>query len=198
MKTICKLCGKEYNSKPFLIKNGKSKYCSKLCYYEDRKSSYLDRFFKKIEKTKSCWIWKGGLDKDGYGQFNFKENNINNHVRSHRFSYFLHKGEIPINMNILHKCDNPKCVNPDHLFIGTTQDNVNDRQRKGRSYNGDNLLKIIKRGEENNMSKLKEKDIIEIRKLSATLKQNKIAKMFNVERHTIHKITSYKTWKHVV
>ena len=80
------------------------------------------RFWKFVEKTESCWNWKGALDPSGYGSLK-----INGFKRSsHRISYTIHKGEIPENLMILHNCHNPSCVNPDHLRAGTAKDNSQD------------------------------------------------------------------------
>ncbi len=88
----------------------------------------LNRFFSKIKKTKKCWGWTGTKHQFGYGSFSFKSKKIN----AHRFSYIVHCGPIPNGMCVLHKCDIPECVNPDHLFLGTQKDNMEDMASKGR------------------------------------------------------------------
>ena len=91
-----------------------------------------DRFNEKWEPVteSGCWIWTGTVcGENDYGQFF-----IDKHVRAHRASWMLHKGEIPDGMLVLHKCDIPQCVNPDHLFLGTQQDNIIDMTAKGRHH----------------------------------------------------------------
>lgn len=92
-------------------------------------SELLKRFEKKFIKTNSCWIWNGTITKKGYGQFWYKEIGT---ILAHRVSYRIYKNKIPDGLNVLHKCDNPPCVNPDHLFLGTQKDNMIDMTQKGR------------------------------------------------------------------
>lgn len=89
----------------------------------------MDRFFQKVAKGIDCWIWTAGKDSWGYGTFRMHGKVIG----SHRASWEIHNGPISKGMSVLHHCDNPPCVNPDHLFIGTHTDNMRDCISKGRN-----------------------------------------------------------------
>ena len=109
---------------------------------------------------------------------------------AHRISWEIHNGEIPENLWVLHKCDNPPCVNPEHLFLGTPRDNVIDKVKKGR-HRDDN-------GEKHPMAKLKDKDVRYIRrKLSDGIQGKDLAKQFNVCRMTISNIKTGRKWRSV-
>ena len=89
------------------------------------------RFWRFVSKENSCWLWTGKLNPDGYGLI--RPNPTKEKVGAHRISWTLHNGPIPTGLCVLHKCDKPSCVNPDHLFLGTVQDNVDDMRIKGRA-----------------------------------------------------------------
>lgn len=155
----------------------------------------IRRFFSKVDITNNweCWNWIRHIDTVGYGRFYI--DGIND--LAHRISFIIHYGEIQQNMQILHNCDNRKCVNPNHLFIGTNLDNVNDRVVKNRSYRP--------KGELSPLSKLTKDQVIEIRErykkeisISSLTKKFDIvtclAKEFNVKRQQIIEIIRNRHW----
>jgi len=149
------------------------------------KKKLKDRFFSFVEKTEYCWNWIGDIGVGGYGRIwhNGKT------VKAHRLSYIKFKGKIPKGILVCHKCDNPKCVNPDHLFLGTEKDNTDDRDNKDRQA----------RGSCHGMSKFTDKDIIEIKTLLLkNITISEIAKIYAVDWGTIKNIKSGKTWKHII
>lgn len=96
----------------------------------------IEAFWRYVKKTKTCWLWTAS-GSNGYGNFGatFTKNGkkVKKTFQAHRFSYELHKGKIPKGMCVCHSCDNPPCVNPTHLFLGTHQANQSDMVKKGRS-----------------------------------------------------------------
>ncbi len=146
------------------------------------------RFKRKFNIGNGCWKWTDKPVKNGYAQFGIGGKSY----RANRISYSLFKGKIPKGKFVLHHCDNPICVNPKHLFIGTQKDNIRDCINKGR----------FTIGSKNGCSKLTENQVKEIRSLYGKyghrgLIQRKLAKLFNVSRVLISDITRGKTWKHV-
>jgi hypothetical protein len=110
-----------------------------------------------------------------------------NHRLAHRVSWELHHGEIPDGMQVCHKCDTPSCVNPDHLFLGTPQENHADMRRKGRS--------VPPRGERNGHAILTEAQVRAIRQDPRTARR--IAPEYGVKEWTIHGVKSRRTWAHI-
>lgn len=146
---------------------------------------HLQSLWSKIEKNPDgCWVWHGQTNKQGYGRLWFK----GKQWRPHRLVWTLENGDIPEGLHVLHKCDNPPCCNPDHLFLGTDQDNADDRQAKGR-------LKPFK-GEEHWKAKLTWKDIEYIRQYCASHKrsQSKMASLFGVNKSHLSKIIKNEAW----
>lgn len=153
-----------------------------------------ERFLSKVEKGEICWEWIGANDGRGYGQL-YVGGKL---IRAHRLSFMLYVGKIPKGLHILHKCDNPSCVNPDHLFIGTHRDNMQDMSRKGRHGTITMPHKMV-RGENNGLSKLTEQQVLEIRELYSTgdYLQREIGCIFNVSQRAISKIINFQTWAHI-
>ena len=107
-------------------------------------ASDLRRFNEKVRKTDGCWLWTASVVSDGYGQMWLGRTM----VRAHRLSYEIHKGPVPKGLFVCHRCDVPRCVNPDHLFVGTNQDNQRDSASKGRTRNANPSKTHCMRGHE--------------------------------------------------
>lgn len=155
-----------------------------------------ERFWKNVDvrNNNECWNWNALRNPEGYGRFGLQYKNW----RAHRLSWMLaNNKEIPEGMCILHKCDNPSCVNPAHLWLGTDNDNVQDAYNKGRKND---------RGENSARSKLTREQVVIIKKAKAEAKfkygdKVKFCKYwgmkFNVSWHTIEHILYDQRWSHI-
>lgn len=144
-----------------------------------------DRFWSHVNKSKGvCWNWMGYIRKNGYGQFRIGSaaDGTRRMVMSHRYSYASCCGDVPDGMMVCHSCDNRRCVNPDHLFIGTAKDNNSDCAKKDRN----------SRGERHGMSKLRRENVIAIK--DDTRPQRQIARDYSVSQNVISRIKSGKIW----
>jgi len=140
------------------------------------------RFEAKFHVTPGCWTWMA-FRRKGYGRFRLGTGCEN----ANRVSYALYVGQIPDGMLVCHRCDNPSCVNPDHLFLGTNQDNISDMDSKGRRH--------VSRGTKHGMAKLSDAEVLEIKK--APGKQRDIAKKFGISQAMVNNIKLNKNWKHL-
>ena len=187
-KCLCK-CGKIRITTTSELRKKNTPFKSCGCYMPCK--DIKERFLNHVEKTENCWIWKGTRQNKGlrYGYFFF--NKENRYVLSHRASFLIFKGEIPLEKKVLHSCDNPICVNPDHLWIGTQKDNMQDCKKKGRGNHA--------KGEKSYQSVLTENDVRDIRSKYKFKEYSslKIAKEYGVNKTTILSVIHRKTWKHI-
>lgn len=179
---VCDHCGQTV----VLPKASKTRrFCSNACSHAGRNPSPEQRFWAQITKRgpDECWVWTGHTCKGGYGHLGIGKKQ----VLTHRFSWVLHNGSIPAGDNVLHRCDNPPCCNPNHLWLGSSLDNNQDRAAKGRNRE--------QGGERNSHSVLNQHDVKLIRELrEAGALQREIAARFGVHRVTISDILSGRTW----
>lgn len=201
---ICKKCNKEKDFDAFFVRprmaDNLSAWC-KQCHrdyeIECRKqkseskiiftSRLIKRFFKQVNKTDYCWNWTSALNP--YGSFSI----FHSKYLAHRISYLMHKGSIPDGLKVCHTCDNPKCVNPEHLWIGTQKENMQDCFAKGRMKN-----RYQRKGVEINFAKLTEEQVIEIRHLHRQgVPRKELGVRFNTCTGNIDSIVTYKNWKHL-
>jgi hypothetical protein len=132
----CGWCGAVFKTKAAYVAGGGGRWCSRRCFNTARREApqppVSERFWPKVRKTGGCWEWSAATRLCGYGVLNV----LGRTVDAHRISWELHYGPIPRGMVVCHRCDNPPCVRPDHLFLGTKRDNTHDMLRKGRGKNG--------------------------------------------------------------
>lgn len=147
------------------------------------------RYWTHVVKHDGCWAWKGRKTSSGYGKFAY------GHARemaAHRFSYALHYGVEPGGLLVCHRCDNPECTNPNHLFLGTNKDNSDDKIAKGRLYVGDHS------GERNGRALITEDDARYIRIASmAGMANMELGRLFGIHHSMVSMIKRGKSWTHV-
>jgi hypothetical protein len=159
--------------------------------------SVEERFCSKVDTNgpvhpilqTACWLWGGPRHGFGYGRIRYNKRDIS----AHRCSYILNNGPIPDDLWVLHHCDNPACVNPDHLFLGTRQDNIDDMIAKNRHRQGHSPA-----GESNPSAKLTEPEVLRIRELAAQrVPRQQLGDMYGVSLPLIEKIISRSVWSHI-
>ena len=165
-----------------LLANGHTRSCG--CAKRVAFGTPEERFWKKVNKTEGCWLWTGGHNGVGYGIIRVWA------VRSyaHRFSWVLHNGPVPEGLQVLHRCDVPACVRPDHLFLGTQQANVDDMRNKGRARGSP-------RGESNPKAKLNNQAVLYIR--SSKEPPIVLAAKFGVTNSYICAVQKRRKWRHI-
>ncbi len=157
------------------------------------KAEQIARFWSRVAKANGCWEWTAKRYPSGYGRF---YTTGPDGVGAHCFSYELANGSIPKGMFVCHQCDNPACVNPAHLFLGTPRENSQDAIRKGRWTNPPHCPRP---GESNSQAKLTESEVRRMRALHETGEYTyyELAAQFRISYQNVHLIVMRKRWKHV-
>jgi HNH endonuclease len=155
-----------------------------------KRKSLEDRFWSNVNKNgpiiidTKCWEWTAGLKDNGYGQTSLNKKKFH----THRLSWEMHNGPIPENLQINHRCNNRKCVNPEHLILGTQQENVSYMNFQGR-----HAL-----GQDTGMAVLTEAQVKDIRqKYRDGVRNCELCREYKVSNSTIHRVVFNKLWKHV-
>lgn len=184
---VCEQCGKVFTRPLRPSDSGVARrFCTHPCYIANKRRDDLPwakRFWLKVNKTESCWLWIGGVRR-GYGDFiiDWKKNT---HRVAHRLSWEMAHGLIPEGILVLHNCpdgDNPLCVRPDHLFLGTQKDNIRDMVWKGR----------------HPLAKITPDQAREIKDLlAAGVGPSELAHQYGMTRSGIRAIQAGRSWKHL-
>lgn len=184
----CEVCGAQFERHHQNSRRGlPHRYCSRTCTGISKRQPIEERFWGRLDKSggpDACWLWTGRRIPSGYGHIKFE----GKQVFTHRLSFYLTHGKWP--ERALHRCDNPPCCNPAHLFEGSDRDNCQDAIRKKR--------RLPCAGESCPSSRLVEDDVRQIRLAHAEGKTTaSIARRFGVSSGTIYFIVQRKTWRHV-
>lgn len=158
----------------------------------------IDRFWRKVDKSNgddSCWNWTAYVHWKGYGQFSVRGKKRT--LRTHRFVYEITFGAIPDHLQVCHSCDNRKCCNPKHLFLGTSLDNTSDMVSKGRHSHGTRHSAVTRHGEQHGGHKLTDQKVKYIREKykTGTISQRELAHEMGVSKTLIGNIIREKAWK---
>lgn len=158
-----------------------------------------DRFWTKTRAEGGCLVWTGATS-NRYGRVGVNRRS----VPAHRVAWALTRGPVPEGLHVLHRCDNPPCVRPDHLFLGTPTDNMRDAARKGRLLTGDlnpsrRLRERVARGEGHTAAKLTEADVVAMRRRYAAggVRYQDVANEYGVSKRTAYDAIVGLTWKHL-
>ncbi len=149
------------------------------------------RFWEKVSKSDDgCWLWTGSHSDFGHGTINAGRSV--KMLRAHRVSWELHHGAVPDGLCVLHRCDVPGCVRPEHLFLGTKRDNTADMWAKGR-----HVAPPLKRGEDGARTKLSAQHVLEIRAARGLESNAALARRYGVADCTISAIHRRRLWAHL-
>lgn len=189
---VCAVCGKSFTVFASRLRTKACLYCSRACQYEGQRTSPELRFWANVEQTDTCWIWKGHLTPNGYGQIWIGPGR--GRLGAHRFSWMIHHGAIGSGLLVLHNCPgrhNRRCVNPAHLKLGDSKENAQDRDAQGTTFRQHGSLCPT--------AKLIETQVIEIRErwASGEVSRATLAREYGVNTSAISKIVLRTRWKHI-
>lgn len=196
---ICRYCGREWTPR---FRNRRT-FCSRSCSVAERVAKSRDRASSSELVTKrfsesfipepnsGCWLWTGWTGRRGYGAFHLHGRG---QMISSRAAWTILRGEIPDGLWVLHRCNTPACVNPDHLYLGDVRDNVRDMIAAGRQSRKPTIF-----GEAHYRAKLSEQNVFEIRSLyrSGSATQRELAALFGISKTSVSGVINGRSWRHI-
>ncbi len=208
IERTCERCGILFLTQPCEVAKGAGRFCSRDCHNASQREPLDVKFWRRVNKTSSCWLWTGSVFKEsGYGQMTIRTGKVVKPRGAHRVSWELNIGPIPDGLWVLHNCpggDNKLCVNPAHLFLGTHADNMRDASQKGQMPSGERSGLVLHpesviRGEDVTNSKLTEDIVRAIRANSDRTRgyPMRLARKYGVHHSLIRRIISGDAWGHV-
>lgn len=187
----CETCGKVFQPKPVEVRRRGGKFCSRECYRQSMRIPVDRQFLDRLdtEAGGDCILWVGNQNVNGYGLLASQDCRRKRLMLAHRFAFEMAHGKIPAGMQVLHRCDVPRCVNPLHLFLGNHADNHADKVAKGRQ----------QKGEQVHSAKLTEQQVrgIRTRYADGDVTQSQLALEHGISAGTVIGILKRRSWKHL-
>jgi len=190
IECVCEFCKTTFVIHRCRHRRGEGRYCSQACYHRAKVTPLIDRFFRYVgrKQESGCILWTG-CTTQGYGVIGCGVPGSKKMLRASHVSYELFVGPVPGGLFVLHKCDNPPCINPTHLFLGTQTDNMADKVTKNRHH----------KGEEHVSAKLSNEKVLAIRRRYAAREANQyqLAAEYGVAQSLIWRVINKRVWTHV-
>jgi HNH endonuclease len=202
---VCEQCGATFEAWAAVVARGEGRFCRRDCYSAWRASPagriplevLFRRRFDRIDRRDAydCWEWPSSRNDAGYGIMAVGRAGQQRQRRAHRLAWEFLVGPVPDGLDVCHHCDNPPCVNPRHLFLGTRQENSRDMWRKGRGRGGNAHLS----GETNPNARLSDEDVLSMRRRYSArgVTMTRLAAEYGVSQSVISNVLTRRTWRHL-
>jgi hypothetical protein len=188
----CQQCGQEFVARLSEVEKGDGRFCSMRCVYADLSgpARAVDRFWSRVDRTETCWLYRPAVRSNGYGAVKYQGRTL----RASHLSWTLHHGPVPDRLWVLHRCDTPPCVNPDHLFLGNRSDNMRDAAAKGRL---DQQLNPLRRRAARSPFTPDDVRSVRSRYAGGGITMEQLGSEFGVTKHAIWRIVHRLNWSDI-